>query len=223
MSDPIALTARAMLFDMDGTLVDSTAVVEEIWSRFATRFGLDTHAVLHSIHGIRAEDSVRRFAPAGTDVAALVSELTAFELDNAGSTVAIAGADAFLGALPPTAVALVTSASVPLMTGRMRGAAVGIPSVLVTAEDVTHGKPAPDGYLRAAELLGVEPRDAIVFEDAEAGIRAGLAAGMRVVVVGEHVSPTTEGLPRIRDFLDATIDVTDGVVTLTLPSAVVDG
>jgi sugar-phosphatase len=94
-----------------------------------------------------------------------------------------------------------------------------VPDVTVTAEDVTAGKPDPSGYLLAAERLGVDPADAIVYEDAEAGIRAGLAAGMRVVVVGDHASAATAGLPRVRDHRGTTVEVRDGILTLTLPGA----
>ncbi|NQX11672.1 HAD-IA family hydrolase [Microbacteriaceae bacterium VKM Ac-2855] len=220
MPEHVTLTARAILFDMDGTLVDSTAVVVEIWTRFARRFGLDPAVIMHSIHGVRAEDSVARFAPAGSDVATIVHELNSFELENTEGTVEIAGARDFVASLPRASVALVTSASTALAAGRLLGAGVPAPDVVVPAEHVTRGKPAPDGYLLAAQQLGVQPRDAIVFEDAEAGILAGIAAGMRVVVVGEHRSATTEGLPRIRDYrgAGATADA-EGTITLTLPAA----
>ncbi|PTL74683.1 hypothetical protein C1I63_08415 [Rathayibacter caricis DSM 15933] len=194
---------------MDGTLVDSTAVVETIWRSFADRFGLDRAMILASVHGVRAEDSVRRFAPPGSDVAGIVAELNAYELEHTEGTVEIPGAVAFLAALPRTRVALVTSASPALAAGRLAAAGVPSPDVVVTADDVLHGKPAPDGYLAAAERLGVVAADAVVFEDAEAGVRAGLAAGMRVVVVGGHKSPSTEGLPRIAHYSDARV-VVDG-------------
>ncbi|KQQ11345.1 hypothetical protein ASF46_03065 [Rathayibacter sp. Leaf296] len=194
---------------MDGTLVDSTAVVETIWRSFADRFGLDRAMILASVHGVRAEDSVRRFAPPGRDVAGIVAELNAYELEHTEGTVEIPGAVAFLAALPRTRVALVTSASPALAAGRLAAAGVPSPDVVVTADDVLHGKPAPDCYLAAAERLGVLAADAVVFEDAEAGVRAGLAAGMRVVVVGGHESPSTAGLPRIAHYSDARV-VVDG-------------
>ena len=204
---PHLIRARAALFDMDGTLVDSTAVVETIWRSFADRFGLDRAMILASVHGVRAEDSVRRFAPPGSDVVGIVAELNAYELEHTEGTVEIPGAVAFLAALPRTRVALVTSASPALAAGRLAAAGVPSPDVVVTADDVLHGKPAPDCYLAAAERLGVVAADAVVFEDAEAGVRAGLAAGMRVVVVGGHESPSTEGLPRIAHYSDARVDV----------------
>ena len=213
---PHLIRARAALFDMDGTLVDSTAVVETIWRDFADRFGLDRAMILASVHGVRAEDSVRRFAPPGSDVAAIVAELNAYELEHTEGTVEIPGAVAFLAGLPRSCVALVTSASPALATGRLAAAGVPAPDVVVTADDVLHGKPAPDGYLAAAERLGVAAADAVVFEDAEAGIRSGLAAGMRVVVVGGHDSPTTEGLPRIAHYSDARIDREGDELLITL-------
>jgi sugar-phosphatase len=215
---PHLIRARAALFDMDGTLVDSTAVVETIWRDFADRFGLDRAMILASVHGVRAEDSVRRFAPPGSDVAAIVAELNAYELEHTEGTVEIPGAVAFLAAVPRACAALVTSASPALAAGRLAAAGVPSPDVVITADDVLHGKPAPDGYLVAAERLGVAAADAVVFEDAEAGLRAGLAAGMRVVVVGGHESATTEGLPRIAHYSDARVDLEGDGMLITLGS-----
>lgn len=211
-----SLRARAALFDMDGTLVDSTAVVEVMWSAFAERFDLDRATVLGAIHGVRAADSVRRFAPAGSDVAAIVAELDADELEHTEGTVAIPGAIAFLASLPRERVALVTSASPALAAGRLAAAGVTSPDTVVTAHDVANGKPAPDCYLAAAARLGVAATDAIVFEDAEAGIRAGLDAGMRVVVVGSHESPSTHGLPRIPHYSTARAAIEGDEFVLTL-------
>ncbi|SMH29451.1 sugar-phosphatase [Rathayibacter oskolensis] len=213
---PHTLRARAVLFDMDGTLVDSTAVVETIWRDFADRFALDRAMILGSVHGVRAEDSVRRFAPEGTDVGAIVAELNAYELEHMEGTLEIPGAVAFLAALPRTSVALVTSASPSLAAGRLAAAGVPSPDVVVTADDVARGKPAPDGYLAAAALLAVDPADAVVFEDAEAGILAGLAAGMRVVVVGSHESESTVGLPRVEHYSDARVELDGDELVLVL-------
>ncbi len=219
-TDTLILSARALLFDMDGTLVDSGDVVEAAWRRMAARFELDAEVLLPAVQGIRAEDSVRRWAPAGTDIPEVVAELAEFEIEHAHTTVALPGAVAFLDSIPLSAHALVTSATLPLAVARMKGAGIRLPQLVVTAEDVPHGKPAPDVYLLAAELLNVPPADAVVFEDAEAGIQAGLAAGMRVVVVGGHSSAATAGLPRIADYTAATIMVEDdGALRVTLPLA----
>jgi mannitol-1-/sugar-/sorbitol-6-phosphatase len=219
-SDALQFTARALLFDMDGTLVDSTDVVEVAWRRFAQQHGLDADALLRNVHGIRAEESIRRWAPPGTDVEAAVEDLTAFEIREAGKTRAIVGAVDFLDAVPLAAHALVTSAMLPLAVARMKGAGIRLPQLIVSAEDVPHGKPAPDVYLLAAELLDVTPADAVVFEDAEAGIRAGLAAGMRVIVVGDHVSETTEGLSRITSYRGASVSVgADGALAVSIPDS----
>jgi sugar-phosphatase len=219
MSSPVTLAARALLLDMDGTLVDSTALVEEIWTMLAKRFGHDPEDLIRRIHGVRAADSIARFAPAGSDVPALLAELDRLELDGSAATVEIPGARDLVAALPAGSHALVTSAGRELAHARLTGAGVRVPDVVVTAEDVANGKPHPDGYLLAAARLGVDPAAAIVYEDAEAGIRAGLAAGMRVVVVGDHESDATVGLPRVRDHRGTTVEVRDGILTLTLPGA----
>jgi sugar-phosphatase len=219
MPSPVTLTARALLLDMDGTLVDSTALVEEIWTTLAVRFGHDPADLLRRIHGVRAADSIARFAPAGSDVPALLAELDRRELEGSPATVEIPGARDLVAALPSGSHALVTSAGLELARARLAGAGIRVPDAVVTAEDVEAGKPDPAGYLLAAERLGVDPADAIVYEDAEAGIRAGLAAGMRVVVVGDHESDATRGLPRVRDHRGTTVEARDGILTLTLPSA----
>ena len=210
------LDARGFLFDLDGTLVDSHAVVERIWANFAARFDLDLADILATSHGVRMVETIRRHAPAGTDAEALTLELGAIEVLDTDGVVEIPGARAFVGRLPASSVALVTSATLPLAASRMESIGVPMPGAVVTAEDVERGKPQPDCYLRAAELLGVAPSDAIVFEDAEAGISAGLAAGMRVVVVGSWESEITVGLPRIADYADATVTVRDGITSISL-------
>jgi sugar-phosphatase len=167
---------------MDGTLVDSTAVVEQVWGEFAARYGLDIAEILRTSHGVQAGDTVRRFAPAGADIVALTAELGAMERVRTEGIVALPGAAELLLTLPATAV---------------------------TAELVTRGKPHPEGYLRAAELLGVEPDDAVVFEDAPAGIAAGLAAGIRTVAVGPNTGVVPDGVLHIPDYsaVSASVEV----------------
>jgi mannitol-1-/sugar-/sorbitol-6-phosphatase len=197
---PRTLVCRAVLFDMDGTLVDSTPVVEQIWSEFALRYGLDYAEILRTSHGVQAIDAVRRFAPAGADVLALTAELDAMERVRTEGIVPLPGASELLHILPDDAVALVTSADRILADIRMDAAGLTMPAAAVTADVITRGKPHPEGYLRAAELLGVQPADALVFEDAPAGIAAALAAGIRTVAVGPHTGPLPDGVLHLNDY-----------------------
>jgi HAD superfamily hydrolase (TIGR01509 family) len=192
-------TVAALLFDMDGTLVDSTAVVERTWHSFATRHGLDPARILAVSHGRRTEETVAEFAPAGTDVDAEASRLTTQEVADTEGIVEVPGAAELLASLPEGSWAVVTSAGRELAEARMRAAGVPIPAVLVCADDVTMGKPSPEGYLTAAERLGVPPEHTIVFEDAEAGLLAARASGAHTVVVGACAAPATEGLDRVAD------------------------
>ena len=200
MTAPLELTAAAALFDMDGTLVDSTAVVEMLWERFCAEHGVDVGELLAFSHGRRTPDIVRRFLPATSpsELEAVVAELEARELAVEEGIVEIQGAADLLATLP-VPWALVTSAPRELAVRRMVAAGLGVPSVLVPADEVSQGKPAPDGYLRAASLLGVDPADCVAFEDAEPGVRSALDSGARVVVVGGLDTPITRGLDRVPD------------------------
>lgn len=206
-ADTRTITCRAVLFDMDGTLVDSTAIVEQVWSEFAVRYGLDFAEILRTSHGVQAGDTVRRFAPAGADVVAITAELGAAERVRTEGIVALPGAAELLRTLPGDAVALVTSADRILADIRMDAAGLAMPATAVTAELVTHGKPHPEGYLQAAKLLGVDPADALVFEDAPAGIAAGLAAGIRTVAVGPKTGPLPDGVLHISDYSAVSVTV----------------
>jgi sugar-phosphatase len=209
------IDARALLFDMDGTLIDSRLVVERMWSSFAHRFGLDIEDIMQTSHGVRMIDTIRRYLPHGTDIEATAREFSAMELADTEGVVALDGAAAFLASLPAESFALVTSASRVLATSRMAAAGLLLPGTVVTAEDVERGKPHPDGYAQAAGLLGFHPHHAVVFEDAEAGIQAGLAADMRVIVVGDWESDTTRGLPRIPHYSAVTARVTGHTVSIS--------
>jgi sugar-phosphatase len=210
------IECRAILFDMDGTLVDSTAVVERVWARFADRFGIELTTILATSHGRRMEDSIVRFGPEGVDVAVVARDLSEFEFATTEGVVAVGGAAAFVSSLPADRIALVTSAGRRLARMRMESVGVPLPAVLVCSEDVERGKPFPDPYLQAAARLGIDPSDAVVFEDADAGIESAIAAGMRVVVVGEAAGAVADGHARIHDYADISATVGDGVLTLTL-------
>jgi len=200
MTPSLELTAAAALFDMDGTLVDSTAVVEALWTRFCVEHGVDVETLLDFSHGRRTPDIVERFLPRASraDRGAVVAALEGRELEVMDGIVVIAGAAALLTTLSvPWAV--VTSAPRELAVRRMLAAGLPLPEVLVPADDLAHGKPHPEGYLRAAELLGVEAQLCVAFEDAEPGVRSALDAGVRVVVVGGLDADLTTGLDRTTD------------------------
>jgi len=185
---PQIFTARAVLLDMDGTLVDSTAVVERLWLEWAAEHDLDDDRVLSVIHGRQGHESMAILLP-DRDPAINRAEnarmLTAEGSDTEG-VVAVPGASTLLDALRETPHALVTSADERLATARMDAAALRVPEVRVTAENVSCSKPDPEGFVRGAELLGVDPADCIAFEDSAAGIAAALAAGTTVIGVGER-------------------------------------
>ncbi|MFF4252216.1 HAD-IA family hydrolase [Streptomyces sp. NPDC001663] len=183
---PTVLTARALLLDMDGTLVNSDAVVERIWRRWAERHGLDAGEVMKVVHGRQGYASMAVLLPDRpmeqnlADNARMLAEETA----DVDGVVAIPGAPEFLASLRGLPHALVTSADVALSAARMAAAGLELPEVRITAESVGASKPDPEGFLKGAAELGVDPKDCIVFEDSAAGIQAGRAAGMRVVGVG---------------------------------------
>lgn len=213
--------ARGLLFDMDGTLVDSTSVVESLWVEFAQRYDLDPGEVIRYAHGRQTPDTVARFLPPGEDPVVVVRWLEGEELHRLDGVVEVAGAARFLASLGTTMIGVVTSAPRQLALRRLVAAGIAPPDLLVTAEDVAKGKPSPEGYLRAASALGLLARECVVFEDAEAGLLAARAAGSPAVVVGGHVSPTTAGLPRIRDFVDLVVTVAEAdgaALEISLPA-----
>lgn len=177
-------TFSAFLFDMDGTILDSIAVANRVWSQWAEGHGLDPAEILKVMHGVQAVATIRRFAPAGIDAVHEATLITEAEIDEVDGIVEIAGAKRFLEQLPPDRWAVVTSAPRRLAIRRLEAAGLPIPTVLVTADDVANGKPAPDCFIAAAEALGVAVTECLVWEDAPAGIAAAEAAGASVMVVG---------------------------------------
>ncbi|MDQ1019798.1 HAD-IA family hydrolase [Streptomyces afghaniensis] len=190
MTATAVLTARALLLDMDGTLVNSDASVERVWRRWSERHGLDPDEVMKVVHGRQGYASMALLLPGRpmeqnhADNARMLAEETA---DTEG-VVPIPGAPEFLASLRGLPHALVTSADVPLSTARMAAAGLDLPEVRVTAESVGASKPDPEGFLKGAAELGVAPEDCVVFEDSGAGIAAGRAAGMTVVGVGSRAA-----------------------------------
>lgn len=202
----LELTASAALFDMDGTLVDSTAVVEGIWRDFCREHGVDESVLVPWSHGRRTSDTVRHFLPdlSEPELAAVIDDFESREQTTTATVVEIPGAGRLLAGLDlPWAV--VTSAPRRLAVRRMAEAGLPLPEVLVPADEIEHGKPHPDGYLRAARLLGVPASACVAFEDAEPGLRSARASGARVVVVGDVETELAEGLTRVLDLHEITL------------------
>jgi sugar-phosphatase len=176
------LTCQVVIFDIDGVLVDSTAVVEGTWRRWAAAHGLDFEMVLQVAHGRPARDTVRLAAP-HLDFEAEAARLAAEEAHEVDGLVRIEGAVQLVSSLPKSRWAVVTSGTREIATTRLTFAGVTIPAVLITADDVERGKPDPQAYTLAAERLGVSPESCIVIEDAPAGIQGAQAAGMDVIAV----------------------------------------
>jgi sugar-phosphatase len=169
---------------MDGTLVDSTKCVEAVWQRWAEHHQLDLQNVLDASHGRRTIDTLRelrRHFAVELDVEKEAVLLEADELGARDGIVAVNGAAALLEGLPADRWAVVTSAGRDLAAERLRHAGLPVPPVLISADDVAHGKPDPEGYLKAAAALGVAPQRCLVVEDTPPGLMAGRAAGMQVL------------------------------------------
>ncbi len=190
----------AFLFDMDGTLLDSSAVVKRVWLTWAKRHGVDPDALLAAMHGVRAEDTVRRFAGPALDIAHETEWILQAELGDVEGLVPLEGIGAFIERLGPDEWAVVTSATRALATVRLNAAKLPIPRAMVTAEDVQRGKPDPEGFLIAAQRLGVRIEECLVFEDSPAGVAAAKAARAQVAIVGGHV-PDSEGNFALANYL----------------------
>jgi len=192
------VTCEALLFDMDGTLVDSSHCVERTWRSWAERHRLDLEALLAISHGRQNYETIRLIAPQLETPEELAFLVRAEEECREGIA-AVPGARALLDSLAPANWAVVTSAWRTLAELRLKCAGLPLPEVLVTADDVSRSKPHPDGYLAAASRLGVAPSACVVVEDAPAGVEAARAAGMPVIGI-------TTTFPRAQLACDVCID-----------------
>ncbi|MFI5521344.1 HAD-IA family hydrolase [Streptomyces platensis] len=190
MTATTTLTARALLLDMDSTIVNSEAVVERCWRRWAAEQGLDGDEILQVVHGRQGWATMAALLPDRPMELNLADNrrMLAQETADMDGVVPVPGAPAFMAALAALPHALVTSADIALSDARMGAAGLPMPDVRITAESVSASKPDPEGFLKGAAELGFAPEDCLVFEDSEAGIEAGRAAGMRVVGVGDRAA-----------------------------------
>jgi len=191
----------AFLFDMDGTILTSIKAAERVWGQWAASHGLDVDAFLPTIHGKRTEETIRALELPGVDPLAEAAFITRAEIEDVAGVEAIRGVAAFLDSLPAGRWAIVTSAPRLLAEARIAAAGLPVPEVLVAAEDVERGKPAPDPFLLGARKLGVAPADCLVFEDTLAGLRSAAAAGMAsIVVTTTHAHPLDTEVTAVLDY-----------------------
>jgi sugar-phosphatase len=170
----------AILFDLDGVLVDSTGSVTRQWRRWAEDNNIDPQRVLDIAHGVRTIEIVRRLAP-HIDAEAEALMLEKREAADQEGVSVMSGAADLLSSIPEGRWCVVTSGTRYLATARLKLGNLRIPNVLVSADDVSKGKPDPEPYLTGARLLGVNPTECLVIEDAPAGIRAAHAGGMKAI------------------------------------------
>jgi sugar-phosphatase len=207
MSELVSVRCRAVLFDMDGTLVDSTQVVELAWRWWVVRHNIAFEDVLSFSHGRPTIDTLEHFLP-GQDHLEELDELSRFEETQTEGILAVPGAAEFLHTLQKQnhPWAIVTSAWRKLAEIRVIAAGLPLPKVIVPVDEIRNGKPDPEGFLRAAEQLGVAPEDCLVFEDTRPGIDAGLSAGMKVVgLLTTFSAQELRHQPLIGDFRDVAI------------------
>jgi len=200
----------ALLFDLDGVLIDSSACIERHWRAWAREHGLDTASIMAVAHGKRTVETMRLIAPE-LDCETEAERFTSLELADTDGVLMVDAASRLLNGLPREAWAIVTSARADLARARLKQAGLPIPLVLVGAGDVKAGKPAPEAYLVGAARMGIPPERCVVVEDSPSGIEAGKRAGMRVIAVatthaksslvgGDVVVDSLEGLKISRRF-----------------------
>jgi len=176
----IEVQCQALLFDLDGVLIDSTPAVTRVWSKWARARGFDPEEVVAHAHGRPSIATVREYLP-NADHEAENRIVEQSEIEDLEGVVPLPGARELLESLPAERWTIVTSGTRALATVRLRAAGLPAPKKFVTATDVVNGKPHREPFLKAAEILGVAANDCVVVEDALAGIRAGKAAGARVI------------------------------------------
>lgn len=180
VSSPISLRCKGLLFDMDGILISSLGSVERSWSKWATMRGVDPQYACRIAHGCRSIETVARLRP-DLDPQEENKVIEGIEMEDTEGVEILPGVVDLLSSLPSGRWTVVTSATEPLARVRLAAGGVPVPAKIITAESVAQGKPHPAPYLAGAALLGFAAADCVVFEDSEAGAKAGRAAGCTVI------------------------------------------
>ncbi len=199
--------ARGLLFDLDGTLIDSLPAVDRAWGRFADKHGFEAQFVRERIHGRRSIDSIRELVP-HVDAHEEDAWMRGLESSDTEGVVALPGSKDLLEALPLDRWCVVTSGTSDVARARIAATGLPLPRFAVFGEDVTRGKPAPDPFRLGAERLGFSPEDCLGFEDTDAGLASVRAAGARAVAVGR---------PPLMDLTGVRVRVVEDGLELEIP------
>jgi sugar-phosphatase len=210
-------SCAAILFDLDGVLVDSTRAVDREWREWAQRKGVDGDAIMAIAHGVRSVEVIRRVAP-HLNAEAEARAIENHEAKDQDGVVVMPGAVDMVRSIPNRRWGVVTSGSRRLAKARLKFCGLPVPEGLVTSDDVINGKPDPEPYLKGATLLGYEPAKCVVLEDAPAGIQAAKSAGMKVIGMASTYLPSQLGAADaiINGFQRLSLQVDGDSLTLTV-------
>jgi sugar-phosphatase len=219
------VSAQALLFDLDGVLINSIPAVERVWSRWAEERGFNVQEVLHRAHGRPSIETLRYLLPEADHEAEnrLVEQA---EIADVADIVPLPGVTELLAALPRDRWAIVTSCTRPLAEVRIRAAGLPTPGLFITANDITRGKPDPEPYQKGAMGLGFAPEECIVVEDALAGIASGRNAGARLIAftttasIADLVAAKPDWI--LRDCSAIRLDAMDRELKMALKEVTVD-
>ena len=174
------ISCAALLFDLDGVLINSTPAVARVWSKWALERGFNPEEVVARAHGRPSLTTIRDYLP-NADHVAENREVERREIADLEGVIPLPGALDLLGSLPVDRWTIVTSCTRALAEVRIRAAGLPLPRKMITSNDIQHGKPHPEPYLKGAAVLGFPPEDCVVLEDVPAGVRAGKSAGAKVI------------------------------------------
>ncbi|HTZ83325.1 MAG TPA: HAD family hydrolase [Candidatus Acidoferrales bacterium] len=184
------IPCAGLLFDLDGVLINSTPAVARVWRKWAMERGFNPDEVVQRAHGRPSLTTVREYLPEA-DHHAENKEVERREIEDLEGVMPLPGALDLLGSLPSNRWTIVTSCTRPLAEVRIKAAGLPLPPKIITSTDIIHGKPNPEPFLKGAALLGFPAKECVVFEDVPAGVRAGKAAGARVIAFTTTVEKST--------------------------------